>query len=335
MNYYMFLLFVICLSFFLIFLSNKNSFLSSNVGNIHQELTNNSNTPLIGGVIIFLSIAFLNFYEFNFIFIYLIAMFTIGILSDLKKLNSPILRLLLQLIIIFLCIYSSSIILTETRINFIDYLLNNYLFSIIFITFCVLIIINGTNFIDGINSLAIGYFIIISLVLLLLKNFGYTVSINFPIIFIILCLAVLYFFNLFDKLFLGDSGAYLLGFIFSLELISFYLQNNNISPFFIILLLWYPAFENLFSILRKTKFRKSPISPDTNHLHQLIFLYLRKKDYTLLKANNITGITINVYNAFIMMVALINPSHTQLQITLIIINLSVYTFFYMRLFKYK
>jgi len=99
-------------------------------------------------------------------------------------------------------------------------------------------------------------------------------------------------------------------------------------------LLWYPAFENLFSILRKTNFKKSPILPDTNHLHQLIFSYLKKK-HSSFKANNITGISINIYNGVIMMIALSNPSYTQLQIILIIVNLSVYTFFYMRLFNYR
>ena len=335
MNFYIFPIFVIVISFLLIFLCNKNSFLMSRVGNIHQEFTGNSNTPLIGGTIIFFSMIFLNFFEFNSIFFYLTIMFLIEFLSDLKKLNSPMLRLLLQLVLIILCVYSSNIILNETRVNFLDYLLGNYLFSIIFTTFCILIIINGSNFIDGINSLAIGYFIIISLVLLLLENSGFIIPFSFPLYSIILCLIILYIFNLFNKLYLGDSGAYLLGFLFSLELINFYLQNNNVSPFFIILLLWYPAFENLFSILRKANLKKSPIVPDTNHLHQLIFLHFRRKNYPFLKANNITGISINIYNGIIMMAAITNPSHSQLQITLIIVNLFVYTFFYMRLFKYK
>ena len=51
------------------------------------------------------------------------------------------------------------------------------------------------------------------------------------------------------------------------------LNNNNyfISPYFIALLLWYPAFENLFSIIRKRIVKKDPLKPDNLHFHQLLF----------------------------------------------------------------
>ncbi len=334
MNIYLFTIFVFFFSFLLIILCKRNSFLMNRVGYEHQEFAGHSNIPLVGGVVIFFSMGLSSFYDTNLILLYFAAMFVIGLLSDLKKLNSPIIRFLLQLFLIIICLYSSNINLTGTRINFLDYLLTNYLFSIFFTSFCVLIIINGSNFIDGVNSLVLGYYIIVLAVLLLLKNRGFLVSFSFPINLLIFCLLILYFLNLFNRLYLGDSGAYLLGFLFSIELINFYLQ-NIISPFYIVLLLWYPAFENLFSILRKTNFKKSPITPDTNHLHQLIFAFLKKKKYSSIKASNITGISINIYNGIIMIVATSNPANTKLQIILIIISLIAYTFAYFRLFRYR
>jgi len=306
----------------------------SRSGDVHQEYSGSSNIPLVGGVIIFFSMVFINFYDPDLIILYFTAMFVIGLLSDLKRLNSPIIRFLLQLFLIIICLHSSNITLTVTRIILLDYLLANYLFSIFFTSFCILIIVNGSNFMDGVNALVLGYYVIISSVLLLLQNRGFLVSFNFQINLLILCLLILYFLNLFNRLYLGDSGAYLLGFLFSVELINFYLQ-NNISPFYIVLLLWYPAFENLFSILRKTNFKKSPITPDTNHLHQLIFAFLKSKNCSSIKASNITGISINIYNGILMIVATSNPSNTQLQIILIIASLLLYTFLYMRLFKYR
>jgi UDP-N-acetylmuramyl pentapeptide phosphotransferase/UDP-N-acetylglucosamine-1-phosphate transferase len=292
-------------------------------------------TPLIGGIIIFFLIFVSNFNNLDLFYVYIFCIFMIGLLSDLKILNSPTFRLLLQIFTILLAVHFSKILITNTRLNFLDQLLNNYYFAIVFTSFCILIIVNGTNFIDGVNSLVIGYYIIISLSLLFLEQKGFTLFLNYPLQLIIKPLIILYFFNLFNKLYLGDAGAYLLGFIFSIELINFYLQNITISPFFIILLLWYPAFENLFSILRKINFKSSPINPDTNHLHQLIYAYFVKKNFTRLMANNITGISINTYNAFTVIISLTNPSYTILQIILIIVNLLVYTFLYMRLFKYK
>ncbi len=334
MNLYLFLIFVITISFLLILLCNRNSFLINRVRDLHQEYAGHSNVPLIGGVIIFSSMVYSSFYNLNSNIWYLAGMFVVGLLSDIKRLNSPVIRFLLQLILIIACVYSSNITLTITRIVFLDYLLSNHLFSIFFTSFCILIIVNGSNFIDGINSLVLGYYIIISVVLLLLKNNGFHVSFNFPLYLLTFSLLILFFLNLFNKLYLGDSGAYLLGFIFSIELINLYLE-NIISPFFIILLLWYPAFENLFSILRKTNLKKSPIKPDTNHLHQLIFGYLKSKNYSLTKANNITGISINIYNGVIMLLAISSPTNTEFQIILIALSLLTYIFLYMGLYKYR
>ncbi|MDB9827296.1 undecaprenyl/decaprenyl-phosphate alpha-N-acetylglucosaminyl 1-phosphate transferase [Candidatus Pelagibacter sp.] len=303
-------------------------------GDSHQEYAGYSNIPLVGGIVIFLSIFLLSFYELNSIIWYFAAIFLIGFFSDLKKLNSPIIRFLLQLLVIIGCVYASNIILTITKIVFLDYFLSNYLFSIFFTSFCILIIINGSNFIDGVNSLAIGYYIIISLALVILQNNEFHVLFHFSISSLILCLSILYIFNLFNKLYLGDSGAYLLGFMFSVELINFYTE-NIVSPFFIILLLWYPAFENLFSILRKINLKKSAIKPDTNHLHQLIFSFFKSKNYSLIKANNITGISINIYNGFVVLLGVSNPSNTELQIILIVLSIVIYTFLYMRLYKYR
>ena len=331
---YLLTLFIIVLSFLLIFLCNKKNFLLSKSGDRHQEFSSQIATPLIGGIIIFCSIFTFKIYNFDIFLIFIFSIFIIGLSSDLKKMNSPILRLILQLFIIVSTVYSLNLVLENTRIIFLDHLLNNYYFAILFTSFCILIIVNGTNFIDGINSLVIGYYIIISFALLFLQHKGFTLSSNFSSILLLICLIILYYLNLLNKLYLGDSGAYLLGFLFSVELINFYSQ-TTISPFFIILLLWYPAFENLFSILRKTNFKKSPIIPDTNHLHQLIFAFFKSKNYSSIKSNNITGISINTYNAIIVLLATINPAHTQFQITLIIVNLLIYTFLYIRLFKYR
>tara|TARA_B100000674_G_C37955248_1_gene969288 strand:- start:744 stop:1751 length:1008 start_codon:yes stop_codon:yes gene_type:complete len=328
-------IFLLSFSAFLIFICRKNIILMNSNGNKHQEFVGNFQTPLIGGIIVYFSILFFNFYELNLFFIFITLIFLIGLFSDLKKLNSPNIRILIQIILTLFCVYLLKIDLSVTRINLIDFLLKNYIFALVFTSFCILIIMNGTNFIDGINSLAIGYYLLICFALLYLKSNGLNISFYFPLYFMITCLVCIFILNLFNKLFLGDAGAYLLGFIFSIELINLYLQNINISPFFIILLLWYPAFENLFSILRKINFNKSPVFPDTNHLHQLIFSFFKNKKLSQLKSNNLAGISINLYNALVIATSLTDPYNTQLQIILIILNLFVYTFFYMRLFKYR
>ena len=164
----------------------------------------------------------------------------------------------------------------DTRIFLLDELLENMLFNCLFVSFCILILINGSNFIDGLNTLNIGYYLLISLVIYYLKFQGFEIYLNNLCYFILFILSTIFIINIFNKMFLGDSGSYILGFIFSVILIETYNLNNNFSPFFIILLLWYPCFETLFSILRKNIIKKSPMSPDINHFHQLIFLFIKK-----------------------------------------------------------
>ena len=232
-------------------------------------------------------------------------------------------------------IYFYEMNIETTRIFILDNFLDNYFFSILFSAVCVLIIINGTNFIDGSNLLAIGYFLILELVLIILNSMG----LNFEgVLFshnLIIVLLVVLFFNSINRLYLGDAGSYLLGFIYSFKCISLYLINPNISPFFIALILWYPTFEILFSILRKLNFNRSPIKPDSNHLHQLIYFVLNQKISNNTLRSNLVGIIINIYNLILIIFSLVDIYNTQYQIILFMINVSVYVFVYIRLLRKK
>ena len=92
----------------------------------------------------------------------------LGFLSDIKKFNSPKLRFIIQTLIVLIVVYFSSITVPQTKIIFLDQLLDTKSFRIIFSIFCILIIINGCNFIDGVNTSLIGYCLIISLSLTIL-----------------------------------------------------------------------------------------------------------------------------------------------------------------------
>ena len=323
---------ILIFSLTLNYIFNKKKLFMNSTGDIHQKFASSTNVPLSGGVILILS-SFYYLNSFNFIFVFFaFSIFFIGFLSDIKKINSPRLRLILQILIIFGIVYFSSIMVFSTKIFLLDFLLENNIFQIIFTIFCILIIINGCNFVDGMNTSLLGYCIIISLALcyLDLKDVQISQLINFyNLITVLLALFILNFFN---KLYLGDSGSYLLGLLLSLGLIDTHQINNDISPFFIICLLWYPAFENLFSILRKVQFSRSPVKPDTNHLHQLIFYYLK----LFFKSNNFylntfTGVLINAYNLLSILFATQFYNNTQAQILIIFFNITVYVFIYTKL----
>ena len=259
-----------------------------------------------------------------------------GFFSDIKFLSSPKYRLFFQVIIIFLFVYFSNLQIYPTRVLFLDAALENIWISYFFSTFCILVAINGTNFIDGLNGLVLGYYLIISVIIFKLGLSIQSDVLHNQIIFLIIFLTFLFLLNLLNQFYIGDSGAYSLGFIFSFILISIYLFNKNISPFFIVLLLWYPCFENLFSIIRKYKFSSSPLEADNKHFHQLLFNYLKKKlNYSNLATNNLSSILINLFNLIIFLIASENIFSSRLQISLIFLSVLTYGFLYFKLFIFR
>ena len=55
---------------------------------------------------------------------------------------------------------------------------------------------------------------------------------------------------------MGDNGSYLISFFTAIFLIEVSNDNQFLSPYFIAVLLWYPAFENFFSLSRRLFFEK-------------------------------------------------------------------------------
>lgn len=331
MDYIFFFIFTILFTIF----SNKKSLLPNYTGNSHQKFLNTHNVPLIGGFIFLFSLIFISLNkDLLYIFFYLLIFF-IGFLSDSKKISSPKLRLILQLLIVTFFVIIFDIHVTPTRINLIDEILQNNQYGFILTIFCLLVLINGSNFIDGLNGLLLGYFLIVFLSLEkldIITTFGFSYyEINFLIFSLILILIL----NFLNYLFLGDGGSYLIAIFFGYLLISIYNKLSDISPYYIILLLWYPCFEILFSLIRKYLNNKSPMKPDNQHLHQLLFSYYRKKLNKLNKlySNILSSISINIFNLLVISLASTNKNLTTLQIELIFFAVLTYCIVYYLLYK--
>lgn len=78
-------------------------------------------------------------------------------------------------------------------------------------------------------------------------------------------------------IFLGDGGAYLIGFILAECGILLVLRNPQVSAWYPVLMLIYPIFETLFSIYRRRVLKGVPAGyPDGVHLHTLIYQRLMR-----------------------------------------------------------
>jgi UDP-N-acetylmuramyl pentapeptide phosphotransferase/UDP-N-acetylglucosamine-1-phosphate transferase len=265
----------------------------------------------IGGIaILFLLSLFILFYFLIFeiflrdYFIISLLLFFLGFLDDIKVKINPNIRLGLMLILLVFSINIFSIEINESGLEFLDAWLENSIFQTCFVLLCFLFVINGANLIDGFNGLLSIQFLIINSIFLLinLSNQNENISI---ILFaqIIIVLSFLLFNFPRAKIFLGDSGSYLLGFLIAINAIKTYELNLGFSPFFYSSVLFYLFFEVFFSFIRKSLKKKSPLKPDKSHLHMLLYQFLRSSGKES-SANYLTSFIINL-SYFILIIPLI------------------------------
>ena len=283
--------------------------------------------PLSGGIYLLISLGIIKLIynidiSINFIFI-LSLFFILGYFSDTKPNFLPILRLIIQLILIFLLIKISLLQINESKIFFIDKFLDNSLFNLIFTSLCIIVLLNGSNFVDGVNTNLVGYFII---VLFFTNKFGYIFDLN---LFILILLAF-YIFNFFGKCFLGDNGVYVLCILVSYIFINT-INLNSINPIIAINFLWYPAFENLFSIIRRYVSNDKLDIADKKHLHSILYLFLNKRKILSKFSNSFAGLIINIYNFFSIFLSFVFINNNQILILIIMINIIIYLSIYFKL----
>ena len=267
----------------------------------------------------------------------LFLLFLLGLFSDLLIIKKTSYRIVIQSILIISYLIFSNIFVQRINFEIFDIFLQNKIFSIFFTSICLLVLINGSNFIDGVNNLLSGYYLIV-IILIIYIFIQKEIKIDFDYYYyLLISLSVFYIFNMFNKIYLGDSGSYLLSFFIGILLINLSNINGvNISPLFITLLLWYPAFENLFSIIRKLLQNRKIYKPDNSHLHHMIFSFFKKKfkNKNLIIASSLTGNIINLYNLLIFFISLNFINSTKYLIIIIGINIFIYIFTYYTIKRY-
>lgn len=241
--------------------------------------------PLTGGIIIAVNIILFSIFfifnqdylqNFNIFFslqdyllflMSLITVFLIGFFDDKFKI-SAIKKFIIMIVIFLLAIiYSDDLLIKEIKVSFLknSFFLNNQI-SLIWTLLCFLLFVNALNMFDGINYQVTIYSVLIC-IFFILNNY-------FLIFFIILTIALIFFLilNHYNRAFLGDSGSYLLGFIFSYFFIKFYNQSNLINADQIVLFMIVPGLDLMRLFIYRIYKGKYPFTPDRNHLHHIILL---------------------------------------------------------------
>ena len=256
-----------------------------------------------GGTGIFFSFLILNLYLFfskeivYYEYLSFCSLFFILGLSDDLKLNlRPKFRLLAMLFILVGLVISNNFYVESTGIKFLNRFLEIDIFALFFICLCFLFIVNGSNLIDGYNGLLSIHTLIILINLFFVNYFSGNNDLAFFLFCIILIIAVFLKYNFpIATLFLGDSGSYFLGTFIAISIIKTSIANPLISPFYFCILLFYLFFEVFFSFTRKIAVKNSsPLFPDKEHLHMLLYKVFLKKNNDKLKSNYYVSIVINL-----------------------------------------
>lgn len=265
--------------------------------------------PNLGGIALFYAIgicasifAFELFELYKFLFASLIVLLYIGVMDDIVVMRAYK-KLLAQILVSALIVIGSDVRITNLFGVFGVYELN-YFFSVLFTIFTFIILINAFNLIDGIDGLAGGYSILCS--------FFFGVSYfrlgeyNYPLVVLssVIIGAVLGFlyYNLSNyrtlKIFMGDTGSMLLGFLLAFTAVCFidifidkelpgvpryFLQS---APAIAVAILILPIVDTLNVIIIRLATKKSPFEADKNHIHhkllQLGLSHRRSTFYILL-----------------------------------------------------
>jgi len=199
--------------------------------------------------------------------------FACGLLEDITKKVSVRNRLLATMFSGGVACYLTGIAMQNTGFAPLDWLLQWMTLAVLFTAFAVGGIANAINIIDGVHGLAAGAVaIMLSALGLIALNVGDSAlatvcfvvaacalgfgAVNWPL----------------GKLFLGDGGAYLLGFMLAWLAVLLPMRNPQLNAWTSLLVVLYPVLEVMFSVLRRWRREgHNPGQPDKLHMHHLIY----------------------------------------------------------------
>jgi len=264
-----------------------------------------------------------------------------GLIEDISKHGGIIIRLGLTMISALLGYFFLDASLIRLDIPWIDPMLSLWPIALLLTILAVAGVANAINIIDGFNGLASMVSIMILGAMayvshLLGDHFLWNACIS-----TIGCLLGFFVWN-FPRglIFLGDSGAYLIGFLIGEIAVLLVARHPEVSAWFPLLVVIYPVFETIFSIYRKRFLRgMSPAVPDGLHLHMLVFKRLVRwaagHSGSLRSANAATSPYLWLLCSFSVIPAVLFWNNTLVLMAMTAAFCSVYVHLYWRIVNFR
>ncbi|WP_061147027.1 MraY family glycosyltransferase [Caballeronia arvi] len=205
--------------------------------------------------------------------------FLSGVIEDVTKRVSVRARLLSAMLAALLGAFLLHGVIGRVDLPLVDPILTFAPIAIGLTVLAVAGLTNAVNIIDGFNGLAA----VVSI--LILGSIGYVAHAVGDLLVMSAALTMIGAIGGFAiwnypaaSIFLGDGGAYFIGFTIAELLVLLVARHPNISAWYAMVVAIYPLFETLFSIYRRRIVRGRPVgAPDGIHLHTLIFKRVVRK----------------------------------------------------------
>jgi UDP-GlcNAc:undecaprenyl-phosphate GlcNAc-1-phosphate transferase len=248
-----------------------------------------------------------------------------GLLEDVTRNVSVRMRLVVAGGAALLAWTWADVRVTHTELDLFDHLLlQSAWVSLAFTVFAITGLVHAMNIIDGLNGLLAGT----SILVFACTGFVAATAQAWDLLGLSLVAAAATLgFALFNfpraRMFCGDSGAYLLGFVAAVLLVIL-MQHRITSPWFGLALVVHPVTETLYSSWRRYRNGQSPTTPDTMHLHSLIHLRMRMNDKCGQCANARASMLTLLMTAWPMAVCVIFPTEAVVLQCLIVVYVVAY-----------
>lgn len=239
--------------------------------------------PTLGGVAIYFSITVVTaifsadmLHKEIFFSAALVLLFFIGLMDDLL-IVAPRKKLYAQAISAIMIIVGADVRI-QSLFGVMGIYELSYFVSVLLTTVVFIVMINSYNLIDGIDGLAGGVGILISLCFVFIFFRMYDYSTGFLAIAMLASLLAFLKFNLSDqyKIFMGDTGSMVVGYIIAFMAIKFinlssaeWIKISN-APIIAVAILIVPIIDTISVIIIRLSQKKSPFSADKNHIHHRV-----------------------------------------------------------------
>lgn len=307
-----------------IHLSHKHTFFIDCEQTEKPQKFHDEPIPRAGGIGIVVALGLLVLMPFGLKLLpSIILAFISGIFEDFHNSLTPRIRILLQVIAAVVAIWFTQSVVTYLGLG----IELPYFVGIVFSIFAIVGMVNAINIIDGFNGLASGVILMI-LTSFAIVSYQHSNTELLDVITVILGATFGFFVLVFPKgkIFLGDGGAYMLGFIVSLIGIFLAGRYDDVSPWYILALFIYPVWEVIFSIIRKLSIGLSPMKPDIYHMHMLVYRQVTRN-------NALTALFILLVTAPFMILSTVYANCSMCNIKIAVLFIACYLLLYYYLYK--